>query len=257
MLERRPGVEHGVKLKAENVSKTYGALEVLAEVSLTVHEGEIITVVGPSGSGKTTFLNLLAGFEQADGSSRILVNGKAVNSPGPDRSVVFQQPALFPWLTVFDNILFGMSRVERKRLSVAGERMIEAVGLRGFESYFPYQLSGGMQQRTAIARALLRQPEVLLMDEPFGALDAQTRLSMQELLQEVWLEYRPAIVFITHDVDEAIFLGDCLIVLSSQPGRVRERLDISLPRPREIDSLATTEAMEAKRRVMQLLKESS
>lgn len=249
--------DRDMKLRARSVSKSYGSLRVLENVSLNVHDGEIVTVVGPSGSGKTTLLNLLAGFELADGDSEILVSGKAVSSPGPDRSVVFQQPALFPWLNVIDNILFGNSRNDRKQLRSSADAMVKAVGLCGFERYFPYQLSGGMQQRTAIARALLRQPEVLLMDEPFGALDAQTRLAMQELLQDVWLQYRPAIVFITHDVDEAIFLGDCILVLGSKPGSVKDKLKVPLARPRELDALAEPGAVAIKRKIMQLLKEVS
>lgn len=210
----------------------------LDDISLGVAEGEFICLLGPSGCGKSTVLNLVAGFEAPSGGE-VSMAGALVRKPGPDRGVVFQQPLLFPWLTVLDNITFGprMTGAPAEPTREAATRYVKLVGLAGFERHYPYELSGGMQQRVAIARAWISDPAVLLMDEPFGALDAQTRLVMQELLLSAWEQKRTTVIFVTHDIDEALFLADRVIVMSARPGRVSEDLPVSFERPRTYESL--------------------
>lgn len=247
----------------DKVSKIYepggkgGTDKVLAvdDVTFTIADCEIVCLVGPSGCGKSTVLNMIAGFE-APTSGRISIGSKKVDGAGPDRMVVFQSPALFGWMTVYENIVFGPKKqgVDRRIYEENARRFIHAVGLSDFATHYPYQLSGGMRQRVQIARALMNQPEVLLMDEPFGALDFQTRLLMQELLLKVWSEFRPTIMFITHDVDEAIFLGDRVYVMSKRPGRLKEKFDVNFPKPRSMDILTHPEFILIKDRVLQSLK---
>jgi NitT/TauT family transport system ATP-binding protein len=202
-------------------------------------------------------LEIIAGFEKPS-AGEIRVEGDAVAGPDPNRAMVFQQPNLFPWLTVMDNVLFGPRTRRRNTIPAARERarhLLDISGLSGFEGTYPYQLSGGMRQRVAIVRALMNNPRVLLMDEPFGALDAQTRLTMQELLLQIWNELKPTILFVTHDVDEAIFLGDRVGVMSARPGEMK--LDISVPiaRPRDIGVLIAPEFIELKARLLQELRQ--
>ena len=229
-------------LTLRNLSKTYfdpyaGAhVTALSDVSLQVSEGEFVAVVGPSGCGKTTLLNMIAGFIPASGGE-IIVDGRKVDGPGPDRGVVFQSFALFPWRTVLDNVAFGLKMrgiPKPKRHEIAREYLALA-GLAHAESRYPNELSGGMQQRVGVARALANSPDVLLMDEPFASVDAQTRMTLQEELTRIWQERRPTILFITHDVGEAVFLADRVVVLSK--GRVLKELAIGLPRPRRWDAL--------------------
>ena len=210
----------------------------LDKVSLSIQEGEFVCLLGPSGCGKSTVLNLLAGFETADRGS-VRFNGAPVNGPGPERGVVLQQPMLFPWLNVRDNVTFGprMAGVPATEYGPQAERYLRLVGLQGFEEHAPYQLSGGMRQRAALARAWLPNPKALLMDEPFGALDAQTRLMMQELLTSVWERTGTTLLFITHDVDEAIALADRVLVMSARPGRICAEWRIPFERPRAIEDL--------------------
>lgn len=210
----------------------------LDKVSLSIQEGEFVCLLGPSGCGKSTVLNLLAGFETADRGS-VRFNGAPVHGPGPERGVVFQQPMLFPWLNVRDNVSFGprMAGVPASEYGPQAERYLRLVGLQGFEEHAPYQLSGGMRQRAALARAWLPNPKALLMDEPFGALDAQTRLMMQELLTSVWERTGTTLLFITHDVDEAIALADRVLVMSARPGRICAEWRIPFERPRAIEDL--------------------
>jgi NitT/TauT family transport system ATP-binding protein len=216
--------------------------EVLADLSLQVRPAEIVSVLGPSGCGKSSMLNLAAGFEFPTRGS-VTVAGREVAGPGPDRAVVFQQPSLFPWLNVFDNVTLGVKSRgdDRKDYARRAAHLLRRVGLAGFERHYPYQLSGGMQQRVQIARALISQPDTLLMDEPFGALDYQTRILMQELLLDLWQEYRPTIFFITHDVAEAIFLSDRVLVMGSRPGRIRLEVKVEADKPRTQDFLAAPE----------------
>jgi ABC-type nitrate/sulfonate/bicarbonate transport system ATPase subunit len=206
----------------------------LAGVDLDVAHDEFVAIVGASGCGKSTLLNLVAGFEQAT-SGAVLVDGKPVLRPGPDRGVVFQQSALFPWLTVRQNITFGLrlaANRARKIRSPGIDQILKRVGLTAFANHFPSQLSGGMRQRAAIASVLMIDPAVLLMDEPFGALDALTRSLMQDFLLELWEENRKTVLLVTHDIGEAVYLADRLVVMAGHPGRVREIVPVDLPRPR-------------------------
>jgi ABC-type taurine transport system ATPase subunit len=216
-------------VSVEDVSVTFGqgedAVQALDRVSLTLSKGSFVSVVGPSGCGTTTLLNVLAGFE-APSSGRVTVDGSAVSGTGADRGVVFQQGALFPWLTVAGNAGFGplMRGLGRRERADRVEHWLHKVGLWDFRKRYPYELSGGMQQRLALARALVNEPAMLLMDEPFGALDALTRERMQEELQAVWRENEMTILFITHSAEEAVFLGTDVIVMSPRPGRIVEKL---------------------------------
>ncbi|MBS7703774.1 ABC transporter ATP-binding protein [Chelatococcus asaccharovorans] len=205
----------------------------LDQISLSVAPGEFVSIVGPSGCGKSTLLRLLAGLERAD-SGRLVKDGTEISGPSLDRGLVFQEPRLFPWLTVVQNITLGlqnqrMSRAERRR-GVAEH--IDLVGLAGFENAYPHQLSGGMAQRAAIARALVNRPEVLLLDEPFGALDALTRARLQGELQRIWAHEGITMLLVTHDVDEAVILGDRVVVMAPRPGRIARGVEVDLPHPR-------------------------
>ena len=211
-----------------------GELTALADVSLAIGEAELVTIVGASGCGKSTLLNLVAGFETPSAGS-IAVDGRPVTGPGPDRGVVFQQTALFPWLSVEDNIAFGLRlRANAGKAPVAEtvETLLRRTGLAPFRKRRPAELSGGMRQRAAIASVLAIQPRILLMDEPFGALDALTRSVMQDFLLELWETDRKTVLLVTHDIDEAIYLADRTVVMTAHPGRVREVVAIDLPRPR-------------------------
>lgn len=226
----------------------------LEDLDARVHDGELVTVVGPSGCGKTTLLNLVAGFETPD-AGVVLLDGARVTGPGADRAVVFQQPSLYPWLTVWQNIAFGLRlRGGRPEDAARIARIIGIMGLEGFERHASYELSGGMQQRVAIARALIMEPKMLLMDEPFGALDAQTRSEMQAFLLSLWRKVRPTVLFITHDVEEAVLLGDRILVLTPRPGRLALELDVTLPRPRHYDMILTPEFATYKRDVLKVLR---
>ena len=222
--------------KVERVFAAAGAamaVRALEPTTLNVSANDFITILGPSGCGKSTLLRIVAGLDTPT-AGRVLLGGREVVGPGPDRGVVFQSYTLFPWLTVADNIAYGL--VERG--IPPGERAatvahwIEQVGLQGFAQHWPRQLSGGMQQRTAIARALANDPEMLLLDEPFGALDNQTRALMQELLLGIWERDRKTVLFVTHDIDEALFLGSRVVVMTARPGRIKKDMPIDLPYPR-------------------------
>ena len=229
-------------LRLRNVSKTYfdpyaGAhVTAVHDVSLEVKQGEFVSVVGPSGCGKTTLLNMVAGFIPLTGGE-ILLDERPVQGPGPDRGVVFQSFALFPWKTVLDNVAFGprMRGLPRDECARIAREYLGIVGLGHVAQRYPAELSGGMQQRVGVVRALANHPDVLLMDEPFASVDAQTRMTLQEELTRIWLERRPTIVFITHDVEEAVFLANRVVVLSK--GRVLREIDVPLPRPRAWDAL--------------------
>lgn len=219
-------------------SMRYGELAVVEDFSLAIAKGEFVTLLGPSGCGKSTILNLVAGFARPTSGS-IRVAGRPVDGPGPDRGVCFQQAALFPWLSLWDNVSFGpraQGRFDADRCERA-RHILHEFGLAEFRDHLPSQLSGGMQQRAAIARLLVNDPDVLLMDEPFGALDAQTRLLMQNFLMKVQADFGCTILFITHDVDEALYMSDRVLVLSARPGRIVETIEIAAPRPRGEDYL--------------------
>ena len=214
----------------------------LDSVELDVQAREIVAVVGPSGCGKTTILKLVAGFDVPTSGS-VTVGGRVLDPPGPDRVLVFQAPALFDWLTVQDNVVFGpRHRGEPKAEYLARAReLIGAVGLAGWEGHYPYQLSGGMRQRVQLARALINRPAVLLMDEPFGALDAQTRSRMQEMLLRIWAAYHPTVLMVTHDVEEALLVAHRVYVMTRAPGHIKARVTVPFGHPRGVDLVGTAE----------------
>ena len=225
------------------------------DVTLKLPQKEFLCLLGPSGCGKSTLLNMIAGFEFPT-SGTVTVAGKPVVGPGAERGMVFQQANLMPWLPVWDNVAFslklqGKSQAERRR---AAQPFIDTVKLTGFENHYPSELSGGMAQRVGIARALLLNPTVILMDEPFAALDAQTKLEMQEELVTLWQRYESTIVFVTHSVDEALILATKVAVMTHRPGRIRELIDVAQPRPRDSTSQAFNDA---KRHVLSLIREES
>jgi NitT/TauT family transport system ATP-binding protein len=228
----------------------------LEGVSLGVAHGEFVCLLGPSGCGKSTILNMVAGFERPTAGA-VTVGTTRVEGPARDHGMVFQQPHLFPWLTVLDNITFGprMTGMASADYLPRANRYVELMGLRGFEQHYPYELSGGMQQRVALARAWIKEPSLFLMDEPFAALDAQTRLLMQELLLKVWDSARSTVLFVTNDIDEAIFLSDRVIVLAARPGRVSEDLRVGLVRPRDYASVIfTPEYIELKKHILEVIR---
>ena len=209
------------------------ALVALYNVSLTVRRNEFVSLLGPSGCGKTTLIRIIAGLLACD-RGEVLVENRPVTSPGRDRCMVFQQFGLLPWRTVLANVEFGLEieGVSREERAAVARRYLDLVGLKGFEHYYPHQISGGMQQRVGIARALSKQPDILLMDEPFGAVDAQTREQLQEELLKIWGQTDTTVIFVTHSIDEAIYLSDRVIVMQARPGRVKEEFSVDLPRPR-------------------------
>ncbi|MGQ4538520.1 ABC transporter ATP-binding protein [Dermabacteraceae bacterium P7074] len=222
-----------VRAEFELNGKPFVAVE---DVDLKINDNEFVTVVGPSGCGKSTIMNMAAGLLQPS-SGQVLVDGEAVHGPGPERGVIFQQYALFPWMTVRQNVEFGLelqkiSKAERKRIV---DEQLELTGLSNFADALPKNLSGGMKQRCAIARAYAANPKILLMDEPFGALDALTRVHMQVQLLETWAKEKRTVMFITHDVDEAVYLANRVIVMAARPGRIHKIIDVDLPYPRSED----------------------
>lgn len=252
-----------VKISFQGVSKTYGSggragnqTLALDRLDVDIKAAEIVTVLGPTGCGKSSTLNLIAGFERPSTGSLSLDN-QPIDGPGPDRAVVFQQPSLFPWLNVFDNVTLGVKcrGISRDTYAPRAEHLLQEVGLAGFERHYPYQLSGGMQQRVQIARALISEPKVLLLDEPFGALDYQTRIQMQELLLQLWQQHQQTIFFITHDVSEAIFVADRVLVMSRRPGRIKLSVDVHAPKPRDADFLSTPEFVELQRELLHAVQE--
>ncbi|RBO84168.1 ABC transporter ATP-binding protein [Marinomonas aquiplantarum] len=226
----------------------------LDKVSMEVRENEFAVIVGPSGCGKSSLLYLTAGLNSpTDGE--IKVAGKVVDGPGAERGMVFQSYTLFPWLTVSENIEFGLKQKkmpapERKKIV---QKYLKEVGLESFADRNPKQLSGGMKQRVAIARSLANDPEILLMDEPFGALDSQTRMQMQQLLLQVWEHSKKTVVFVTHDIDEAIMLGDRVFVMGARPGRIQKVLDVNIPHPRTLDMVMEPDFISLKREILSLL----
>jgi NitT/TauT family transport system ATP-binding protein len=261
LLEQGAGSEGSIGpggIEIEDLSIRLGdgaqAFEAVQQVSLSIAPGEFVCVLGPSGCGKSTLLGALAGHWKPS-HGRIRVDGRPVAGPHPDRGLVFQQHTLFPWKKVLDNVAFGlkMKGVGRRERRERARELLDLVGLTGFEDRYPVQLSGGMQQRVEIARVLINHPRVMLMDEPFGALDAQTRLKMQELLLEVWARVRTTIVFITHDIDEALFLADRILVMSPRPGRIIDELHLDFERPRHPDLVTSPHFTQLKRHCLALL----
>jgi len=243
-------VARGLRKEFVDISRQ-AQVVALSNIDLDIGEDEFLTILGPSGCGKSTLLNIIAGFEHAtDGEVRL--DGQTIRDPGPDRGVVFQEYALFPWLNVVQNIEFGLRErgVPKAERKVRVTRQISAVGLDGFEDRFPQELSGGMRQRVALARVLVNDPKILLMDEPFAALDAQTRTIMQTELLRVWSAERRTALFVTHNIEEAVLLGDRLVVMTARPGRIKEIVNVKLPRPRDVTS---AEFNEIRRYVASLL----
>jgi NitT/TauT family transport system ATP-binding protein len=252
-LKQRP-----IKLEVRNLHKVFpkkdGDVTALRNLSFQTHRREFLSIIGPSGCGKSTLIRILAGLESPS-SGEVLLEGVPVSGPGPDRGMVFQGYTLFPWLTVKKNVMFGLSLAGKSEVTAQAEAMqwIELVGLAKFANAYPSELSGGMKQRVAIARALANQPKVLLMDEPFGALDAQTRAHMQGYLLEIWRHVDITIIFITHDLDEAIYLADRILVLKANPGEVQELIEVPVPRPRTPSQLLEPEFLATRHRLEELI----
>jgi NitT/TauT family transport system ATP-binding protein len=244
----------GKKLELKDLSFAYASLAALDRVNFHVDEGEFVSIVGPSGCGKSTLLSVVDGLVPAT-SGRIILDGKDISKPGRDRAMVFQEPSLLPWRTTLANITFGLEchDVDRRAARVRARELISLVGLDGFADVYPYQLSGGMQQRVNLARALAVDPEILLMDEPFAALDAQTRELMQAELLSVWKRTGKTILFVTHQIDEAIYLSDRVIVFTGRPGRVAEIITPSIARPRDLSVKHRPEFRAAVERIWSLI----
>lgn len=250
-------------LSIQGVSRTFTShkgtsTQALLPVDFEVRENDFVTILGPSGCGKSTMLRIAAGLDFPT-TGQVLLDGRAVDGPGADRGMVFQSYTLFPWLTVAQNIRFGLREkgVSEALQKERSDYFIAKVGLRGFENHFPKQLSGGMQQRTAIARALANDPKILLMDEPFGALDNQTRVLMQELLLGILEAERKTVMFVTHDIDEAIFMANRVAVFSARPGRIKADIPVNLPHPRHYTVKTSPEFMELKARLTEEIRAES
>jgi ABC-type nitrate/sulfonate/bicarbonate transport system ATPase subunit len=250
------------KVRFEQVSKRFGqgpdAVQALEPITLDIAEGEFTCLLGPSGCGKSTLLNLLAGFEQPT-TGRVLMDGLPVRGPDPRRGVVFQQGALFTWMNVRDNVAFGPLATGRGKGEAAriAARYVEMVGLGAFATRYPYELSGGMQQRVGIARALANDPEILLMDEPFAALDAQTRELLQEEIRRIWQETRKTVLWITHSIDEALFLATHIVVMSARPGRIKASFRPSFSHSADPAVVASPEFVRMKAEIFSLLREEA
>jgi NitT/TauT family transport system ATP-binding protein len=250
------------RIEIEGLGIAFGrnghTVEAVARFDLDARPGEFVALLGPSGCGKSTVLNAVAGFVRPT-VGRVVVDGQPVSGPGADRGMVFQQHTLFPWKTVVKNVEFGlkMRGVGHTERNSAARTYLHLVGLSGFENAYPGELSGGMQQRVGIARVLVNRPRVMLMDEPFAALDAQTRLAMQELLLGVWQEVRTTVLFVTHDIDEALFLADRVVVMTARPGAVRDVVAVDLPRPRDPALITAPAFMRLKAHVFAQVREES
>lgn len=246
------------KIVAKHIDKVYVSnkkkTQAIADASIDIQDNDFVCVVGPSGCGKSTLLRMLAGLDFPT-AGKITVNDKLVTGPGPDRGMVFQTYTLFPWMTVEDNIKFGLKikNMPKDKQQEIANKYLNIIGLTKFAKSYPKELSGGMKQRVAIARALANQPEVLLMDEPFGALDPHTKFMMQLLLREIWETEHPTVVFITHDIDEAVFLANKIYVMSARPGRVIKEVNVYLPHKRELELKDTPEFIHIRKGINDLL----
>jgi NitT/TauT family transport system ATP-binding protein len=254
-LKQRP-----IIMEAQHITKVFetekGEITALADVSFKAYKREFLSVIGASGCGKSTLIRILSGLETAT-HGEVLLDGKGVECPGPERGMVFQGYTLFPWLTVKKNVMFGLEIAGNGNAEAEALQWIDMVGLEAFVDHYPNQLSGGMQQRVAIARALANQPRVLLMDEPFGALDAQTRARMQAYLMQIWQNVDITIIFITHDLDEAVYLSDRILVLDNNPGRVGEMIEVPVPQPRSPKQHLNSEFLATKAHIEGLIHPNS
>ena len=252
-LKQRPVILE-VKDLCKDFDSPQGKVTALRNINFKTHRREFVCVIGPSGCGKSTLIRTLAGLEEHT-SGEVLLEGKPVHGPGPDRGMVFQGYTLFPWRTVKHNVMFGLEMTGRGKNDAEAEALqwIDLVGLSKFANSYPHQLSGGMKQRVAIARALANQPRILLMDEPFGALDAQTRAKMQAYLLEIWKNIDITVLFITHDLDEAIYLADRILVLKAHPGEVQELIEVPVPHPRNPSQHLSPEFLATKARLEELI----
>lgn len=249
-------------VELHNIAVAFGSgdsrVQALEDVSLNVQPGEFVSLIGPSGCGKSSLLGIVAGFMKPT-SGNATLNGLPIKKPGPERGVVFQQYSLLPWLSVRENVEFGlkMSGAPKGQRESTARTLLGLAGLHTFESHFPDQLSGGMKQRVGIVRALATSPRVLLMDEPFGALDTQTRVMMQEILTDIWQQFRISVFFITHDIEESLFLSDRVYVMTARPGRIKAEIKVPLPRPRAAEMTSTTEFTDLVRKLKGLIREES
>lgn len=250
------------RIQIDDLRVTFGQngnqVDAVSGVSIHIEPGEFVSIVGPSGCGKSTLLNTVAGFVKPSGGT-LLLDGKAIKGPGADRGMVFQQYSLFPWMSVRKNVEFGlkMQRMASGQRESAARTLLGLAGLLAFENHYPDQLSGGMRQRVGIVRALATSPQVLLMDEPFGALDAQTRVVMQEILTNMWQRFRISVLFITHDIDESIFLSDRVYVMTARPGKIKAEIAIPLPRPRLPEMSTSAEFLKIREQLHALIREES
>lgn len=250
------------RMDIQDLKVTFGRngnlVEAVSGISLHVNPGEFVSIVGPSGCGKSTLLNAVAGFVKPSGG-KVLLDGKEIKGPGADRGMVFQQYSLFPWMSVRKNVEFGlkMAGKESNARESAARTLLGLAGLLAFENHYPDKLSGGMRQRVGIVRALATSPQVLLMDEPFGALDAQTRVVMQEILTNMWQKFQLSVLFITHDIDESIFLSDRLYVMTARPGKIKAEIEIPLPRPRVPEMMDSPEFLRLRHELHALIREES
>ncbi len=254
----RHGIDTGL-VEVDRVSIVFGkgrqGFKAVEETSIRVEPGEFVCILGPSGCGKSTLLNTIAGYTKPH-SGEVRVDGEVVQGPGPDRGMVFQQYSLFPWKTVKENVAFG-PKIAGKPADAVANTFLEMVGLSRFANRYPAELSGGMQQRVGIARALANYPRVLLMDEPFGALDSQTRVMMQENLLKIWNDFGTTVIFVTHDVDEAIFLADRVLIMSASPGRIIVDLKVELDRPRLPEMTAEDAFLELRKKCLAYIRAES
>ena len=256
-LQKNPAVKGHIVINEVTVDFGSGVLAV-KDASLDIQPGEFVCLLGPSGCGKSTLMNTVAGFVKPT-LGNVMVDGKEINGPGQDRGMVFQQHSLFPWKTVCDNVAFGplMEKKGKDEAKGIARTFIEMVGLSSYADSYPGMLSGGMKQRVGIARALANYPNVLLMDEPFGALDAQTRAMMQENLLQIWGEFGITVIFVTHDIDEAVFLADRIVVMSASPGKIIADIKVTLSRPRDVAMVSSNEYIETKKECMALIRKES
>lgn len=249
-------------IEVRKLSMIFGSAQqrvhAISDVSLHVAPGEFVSIIGPSGCGKSTLLNVVAGFSQAT-QGEALLDGQKITGPGSDRGVVFQQYSLFPWMSVRRNVEFGlkMQNVAPNKRETTARTLLGLAGLLAFENHYPDQLSGGMKQRVGIVRALATSPQVMLMDEPFGALDSQTRVVMQQILTNMWQRMRLSVLFITHDIEEAIFLSDRVYVMTARPGRIKAEIEIPLPRPRTAEMMSSVAFTQVLHKLRNLIREES